>query len=94
MNCLFDFETQPPPLLNQRLLEQRLEEKRQRRNAVLLALGSLLWNLAALAAFCLQYVRYGLAGVLPLMIPGCLGLIMAGVLAVIWTYPRKEENIL
>lgn len=89
MKQIYDFDRYPPPVLNENMLRGELEKRSKKRQIILLAVGALLLQIAALLLGVLTCDRY------PILSLGCLAyqvvsMAGAGVIAVV--YAQKGGN--
>lgn len=89
MKQIYDFDRYPPPVLNENMLRGELEKRSKKRQIILLAVGALLLQIAALLLGVLTCNRY------PILSFGCLAyqvvsMAGAGVIAVV--YAQKGGN--
>lgn len=60
MNQIYDFEQYEPPIINENILNARLEQKKNARNAILTGIAVLLMQVLVLTMGYLLYNKYPL----------------------------------
>ena len=70
MKQIYDFEQFEPPILNQTILEEKIQEKRAARNAILAAVAGFMMQLLILVAGFVIYEKY------PILTMLCVGYVI------------------
>ncbi len=91
MKQIYDFETENPPILNERMIKNKIEKRRLQRQTALVALAGILMGIAMIMLGCFVYAEY------PVLAVVCFAYVIiaatgSGVMAVVCS--RKEGLLL
>ncbi|MDO5409754.1 MAG: hypothetical protein Q4F21_04790 [Lachnospiraceae bacterium] len=88
MKQIYNFECKSPPVLNEKMLLAKLEQKKLQRQTFLLAVGAVLLNICLfIAAFCLLFLEPALA--LIVFAYACISIAGSGIITIVFVQ-RKE----